>query len=648
MARISEIRLTGHDKPDALITFKPGANVVSGDSDTGKSYLLRCIDYVFGAEEMTKVIDEASGYELVWLELRDALDETLTLERHLTGGDVQAYSIPIEEVLHRRRGTPDDPSTEGNVEAPVLEVETLAWKRQGKSQARDVTSRVFPFFGMPENVRLRSNDKGKTQRLSIRTLLPIFVFDEAMIISENSPIIGNGFGQTANKRMFSYVLTGTDDSSVIAQERREIAHAEISAKLALIDDLLEPLQKKLASTAEQADEDDSTERVEATIESLSNLLSENEEERTSLRAQRREQLELQRRAESQLIGLDELLERYRLLNERYSSDLQRLDFIAEGAHFFDGLQDSTCPLCGQEMDGTAHKHEGLDAPIDADTVYQSARAEAAKIQGLQRDLQAAIHDLNHRKELRVSERNSATAALTRIDRQLDSVLAPTRARAQSSLDDLVQRRLDLQTKRTDRDEADRLQTLKDQLTEELPPIDKKQVWAPIDPTAILKLCRTIEEVLKEWSWPKDVRVEFDEKAYDLRVDGKPRKSHGKGFRAVLNSALAVGVLRYCHEHQQQPPHIVELAYPQNTVKQRDVENHTEGDKADAQNINQTIEPLFWDSIAKTSPDIQIIILDNKEPGSELADELNLQLFAGPTAGPHERAGFVPHSDVPSV
>ena len=648
MARISEIRLTGHDKPDALITFKPGANVVSGDSDTGKSYLLRCIDYVFGAEEMTKVIDEASGYELVWLELRDALDETLTLERHLTGGDVQAYSIPIEEVLHRRRGTPDDPSTEGNVEAPVLEVETLAWKRQGKSQARDVTSRVFPFFGMPENVRLRSNDKGKTQRLSIRTLLPIFVFDEAMIISENSRILGIGFGQSANKRMFSYVLTGTDDSSVIAQERREIAHAEISAKLALIDDLLEPLQKKLASTAEQADEDDSTERVEATIESLSNLLSENEEERTSLRAQRREQLELQRRAESQLIGLDELLERYRLLNERYSSDLQRLDFIAEGAHFFDGLQDSTCPLCGQEMDGTAHEHEGLDAPIDADTVYQSARAEAAKIQGLQRDLQAAIHDLNHRKELRVSERNSATAALTRIDRQLDSVLAPTRARAQSSLDDLVQRRLDLQTKRTDRDEADRLQTLKDQLTEELPPIDKKQVWAPIDPTAILKLCRTIEEVLREWSWPKDVRVEFDEKAYDLRVDGKPRKSHGKGFRAVLNSALAVGVLRYCHEHQKPHPQFVVLDSPLTTVKQRDVEKPSEGDKADAQNINQTIEPLFWDSIAKTSPDIQIIILDNKEPGSELADELNLQLFAGPTAGPHERAGFIPPSDVPSV
>lgn len=160
-------------------------------------------------------------------------------------------------------------------------------------------------------------------------------------------------------------------------------------------------------------------------------------------------------------------------------------------------------------------HDGLEAAIDADTVYQSARAEAAKIQGLQRDLQLAIQDLNQRKQLRQNELSDAASAISRIDRQLDSVLAPIREQTQSSLDDLVQRRLDLQSKRTDRDEAARLQALKDQLTGELPRIDKKQVWAPIDPAAVLKLCRTIEQVLKEWSWADDVRVEFDDKLFDL-------------------------------------------------------------------------------------------------------------------------------------
>lgn len=69
-----------------------------------------------------------------------------------------------------------------------------------------------------------------------------------------------------------------------------------------------------------------------------------------------------------------------------------------------------------------------------------------------------------------------------------------------------------------------------------------------------------------------------------------------------------------------------------------------GDQAEAQKIKQNIEPLFWESIANTLPDLQIIVLDNKEPPEELAQKLNLQLFAGPTADPDERAGFIPRSD----
>ena len=148
----------------------------------------------------------------------------------------------------------------------------------------------------------------------------------------------------------------------------------------------------------------------------------------------------------------------------------------------------------------------------------------------------------------------------------------------------------------------------------------------------------------EWSWPDDVRVEFDDKAYDIKVNGKARKSHGKGFRAVLNSALAVGVIRYCHANGKPHPKFIVLDSPLTTVKQRDVEQPPVGDQAEAQTINQTIEPLFWESIANTSPDLQIIVLDNKEPGDELAQNLNLQLFAGPTAGPEERAGFIPRSN----
>lgn len=639
MAHISEIRLTGKGKADASIRFKPGPNVVSGDSDTGKSYLLRCVDYVFGAKEMTKVIEEAAGYELVWLELTSSEQQVLTLERHLTGGDVRAYDIPIEDVL---AGRSHDAANEVGSKAADAEPngEILAWRRQGTSKAPDITSRVFPFFGLPEDVRLRNNNEGETQRLSIRTLLPIFMFDEGMIISEQSPITGDGFGQTASKRMFSYVLTGTDDSAIIAQERREIMRAEINAKLSLIDDLLTPIESRLEGSGTEAEESDSTARVEAAIESLSSLLSENEDERTRLRNERREQHDRQRRAESQLIGIEELLERYRLLDERYTSDLQRLDFIAEGSHFFEGLQDSVCPLCGQEMDDVAHAHGDTETTPDAAAVYQSARAEAAKIQGLQRDLQAAIGDLKDRKLKREDEATAAALEISRIDRNLDGVLASSRARTKSSLDELVQRRLNLQTWRSDLDEATRLRALKSSLGKELPAAGKKQTWAPIDPVSVTALCRVIEAVLKEWSWPADVRVEFDDKTYDFKVNGKHRKSHGKGFRAVLNSAFAIGLLRYCHANGKPHPKFVMLDSPLTTVKQRDATAPAKDDEANAE-ISKTIEPLFWESVSRISQDVQVIILDNKEPDSDLSEQLNLQIFAGPKARSGERVGFIP-------
>ena len=639
MAWINEIRLTGTGKTDAVIRFQPGPNVVAGDSDTGKSYLLRCIDYVLGAQEMTKVIDEASGYEHVRLELGNSDGSVLTLERHLTGGDVRAYAVPISDVLQRSGSERSDSDDDGASEQNPQGDEILAWKRQGTSKARDITSRVFPFMGMPDEVRLRSNDKGKTQRLSIRTLSPIFLLDEAMIIAEQSPVLFGGYDLTARKRMFSYVLTGTDDSGVIAQEKREIVQAEISAKLSLIDDLLTPIEKRLEGDTTGEDQDDSASRVDTTIENLSNLLSETEDERTRLRDERREQLRLQQRAESQLIAIDELLGRYRLLDKRYSSDLERLDFIAEGTHFFDGLQDSICPLCGQHMDGDAHTHDEDESIPDVASVYQSARAEAAKIQGLQRDLQQAIDDLNARRNAREEEQKAAASGVARIDRRMDTVLGPTRTRTRSTLDQLVQRRLELQTLQSDREEAERLRALKEQLDNELPKGSAKQTWAPIDSVAVTALSRVIETVLTDWSWPDDVRVEFDDKTYDIKVNGKPRRAHGKGFRAVLNSAAAIGLLKYCHANDKPHPGFVVLDSPLTTVKQREG-LATSDDDEDAR-IDPRIEPSFWKSLSEINDDIQIIVLDNKEPDDDLASALNLQLFSGPTASEGERRGFIP-------
>jgi hypothetical protein len=139
MMQLRELRVTGTGKQSAVIIFAPGGNIIAGVSNSGKSYMLRCMDFVLGADEMTKKIDEDAGYESVYLEFVNDKGKPLTLVRHLTGGDVTVHDSTIDAI--RGDGT------------------VVAWRRQGKSTSPDVSSIFLPFAGMKE-ARLRANSKG--------------------------------------------------------------------------------------------------------------------------------------------------------------------------------------------------------------------------------------------------------------------------------------------------------------------------------------------------------------------------------------------------------------------------------------------------------------------------------------------------------
>ena len=265
--QLRELRLVGPGKEPAQLRFEPGANIVSGDSDTGKSYMLRCIDFVLGADEMTKVIEEAAGYDRVLLEFENEKNEFLTLGRPLGGGDILVYKQPIN-AIH-----------DGG--------ETVAWRRYGKSTAPDVSSIVLAFAGMPAEGKLRSSGEGKTTRLTVRVLLPVFLVDETAIIAERSPVLGEAtFDETARKRMFSYLLTGQDDSGVIAQERRKVVQVGARAKLALVEELLGQVEERLrednAVLADPEEQISTIERLDAAIQNLSSVVAEDREKQVRL------------------------------------------------------------------------------------------------------------------------------------------------------------------------------------------------------------------------------------------------------------------------------------------------------------------------------------------------------------------------------
>ena len=613
MLQIRSVVLRGKGVTDAIVTFDDRANILAGASDTGKSYLVHCLDYIFGADEMRKRIDEAEPYSDLFVEFENAKGEFLTLKRNLAGGNIAAHAGRLKEA-HESAG------------------EVIVPRRRGKSQAKDVTATLFAFAGIDE-AQLRQNDRGDTHRLTIRTILPVLLVDEVSVIDERSPILGRtGYDDTARKRAFAYMLSGKDDTGIVASERKDIATARLNAQLGVISDILNPIEQRIEKLP-SSDDDESIDKVDDAIAALSQLLSNHSEERAALESNRREALISLQRAESQLVAIDELRRQYNLLSDRYRTDLERLDFISEGSHFFEGLQEVRCPLCDQVM-SPDHIHRASEG---AAAVYEAARAEASKILAHKEDLSETTKLLEKLRSTRENERDTSRETIKRIDARVGTILAPAMQHGSTRLDELIARKVSFEAARNDQLQASTLRVLRERI-EQAAKADRpaSQKWEPLPSASLRKLCEEIESVLKEWKWDGNGRVEFDEAEYDIKVDGQRRQSHGKGVRAILHSAFVVGLLRYCHSIGR--PHLgtVVIDSPLTSYKKGRAED------ADDKPISAGIEAAFWHSLRSVEAGVQIIIIENKEPPTEVARAVHYEWFGGKNAKPGERRGFIPN------
>lgn len=615
MLQIRRILLRGNYTQDADISFGAGANILSGESDTGKSFLVHCLDYVLGAKVLKKKFDLMTRYTVLFVEFVNDKSEKLTLERSLSGGHLFAHSSDIDGI----RG----------VGRKVLS------KGTGKAASEDVTSVLFPFAGIP-HAQLRKNARGELLRLTIRLLIPVFLIDEKSVISDDSPITGRAsFDVTARKRMLAFMLSGVDDKGLVASEKKDIAKAKLSAQLALIDKLIAPLEQRLVShVASEAAE--SVEKIGLAIAHLALALEANADEREALQTQRRIEIDAQQYAESQILAINELRTRYDLLDDRYRSDLKRLDFVAEGSHYLDSLQLVNCPCCNQPLT-LAHTSDS-PSQVDSATLHAAASAEAKKILALIKDLAATKQTLEARKSSHEQTLRTAESNLLDAETRLSEVLAPATKVAASEVDILVSRRLELESLLQDQTQLDNLRTMKAVIEKTSNDGGGDVIeWESLPTKPLALLCTEVEKVLVEWKWAESCRVEFDETEFDIIVDGQSRQSHGKGVRGVLYSAFVLGLLKFCKINNRPHPGLVVIDSPLTSYKKAPKAN-----KADVP-LAAGVEAAFWQSLRSLTQDLQVIVIENKEPPQDIAMAVHYERFAGEGAVSGERAGFIPTS-----
>ncbi|MDX2277291.1 MAG: hypothetical protein NW206_17740 [Hyphomonadaceae bacterium] len=112
--------------------FGPGANLVYGASNTGKSLALKAIDFMLGSTRVLPDITERHKYDRVLLTLQLPASGQITLFRSIQGGpftivDGMADSIP--DGVNRTLSAKHDPKNSENLSNLLLTELGLAGKQ---------------------------------------------------------------------------------------------------------------------------------------------------------------------------------------------------------------------------------------------------------------------------------------------------------------------------------------------------------------------------------------------------------------------------------------------------------------------------------------------------------------------------------------
>ncbi|MGI4880525.1 MAG: hypothetical protein ACRYG4_23925, partial [Janthinobacterium lividum] len=110
--------------------------------------------------------------------------------------------------------------------------------RHSATDPDNISTFLLRLVGLDQK-KLRKNVNNELQNLSFRNLASLLIVDEEAIIKKDSPIVsGDSTQRTAQISLFKLLLTGVDDSALVAVKKRAIARAEIEGQLVLIDEMI--------------------------------------------------------------------------------------------------------------------------------------------------------------------------------------------------------------------------------------------------------------------------------------------------------------------------------------------------------------------------------------------------------------------------
>ncbi|WP_437648386.1 ATP-binding protein [Sorangium sp. So ce362] len=607
--RLSWLRLTGPAVRPAQIDFEPGLNVIWGASETGKSFIFSCIDFMLGREAPPKKIAELDGYTTAWLAFTERSGKQRVLERGLQGGDFRLFAA------QGREWTLSNPQ--------------LLHPEHDPTRTDTISHLLLSAAGIEDAIILSGVIKSATRQLSFRDIAHMTLIHEERIIAERTPIYPSGqhVKKTEEMATFTHLISGTDWSGVVANPDVKLEKATWRGKKELYEQLIEELKREAGEDPLSLEELEKAIAVNALkITEVSSKVEESSKVVAQAMGTRKNEWERAQKARSRLLVVEQLRDRFELLKKQYGSDLDRLRFISDGEFFLAQLGTPHCPLCGEVL--ADHTVDQLGEEANRASLQEAAAEEAKKIATNVRDLEKAQAALDVEQAVLDKEIRIRQEAFSNAEKAIRQELEPRLGANRKELAALVESRMKMLTQQFVQQRLAQMTTGQAALGREPKRRANPAKPSPNPAPAILRLfADEIAAILRAWRYLKEGGVDFDGEM-DVVVAGEPRRNRGKGIRAVLHSAFTIAVMTHCDAQNLKHTGLVLLDSPLTSYKEND-----------QYEVDEDIQIGFFRALSELPEHQQVIVFENKEPPAALLGAFRQIHFSG-TAGVGRR-GFIP-------
>lgn len=565
---IKKVTATGNGKRASSIGFTKGLNIITGKSNTGKSVIFRCIDYILGAKSANVPFDvESTGYDTISV-IFEKDSKNIELKRKL-----YSNSISIES------------------EYDLIESGDYSVSSRTSEYEKTINSVLLKLLDINESHQIISNADYKKQLLTWRTFIHLFMINELDICSNDTPFFaGNLFAKTSILSAILFLLTGKDFNNLNTQDSLEIKKARKNAIKEYITKELIIFSEKTKQLCNEVNDDYANELERNINETLHKIESTNKTINESL-DKNKHIISRINEYTNNMTEKKTLLTKYNELETQYNSDLKRLNFIVDGQVNYKSLKKTECPFCNTTI-SISEKTDYIGAALSD---YKNITLQVSDLRMLKASLSEEITSISNSIRNLEEEKKA-------LDNNIDEIFKPELVKLQKQLDEY---KIQLEKKQ----ELKVIQEICNTKTKFLQEQEeKKEIVQKYDPKDFLDYSFTStygEYIKNNLLKANDIisSIIFDNKTMDIMINGIPRNNNGKGYKAFYNSIMMISFIQYLYEKGLYKPSFLLLDSPILTLDLKESE----------ESAPTSIKKGLFELLKNDTDEIQKIIFENKVP-----------------------------------